>query len=280
MNRTFIVTSVIVTIVLASGLFVSAAPSMQATLPATEVATPDGTKSHPFLNPCTGSPFHTIATGAAVKSAEAGLATYNNNYWVITFALHDNDEAHVFSKFTETHISQPLAIVLDGQVLSAPVIQAALTTGGQIAGNFTKETAQSLAVQLRYGALPIALSVESIDTTDTGLRVVLAPDNPKVTDRDIAGAQQIIEKRLNDLGIVQPSIKSLENHRLQIDMSGVNDPQVVIQTIRETGLLEFVDFSATGSCTASMPAAGQYILTDAQLLRVQMEPTAEATSTN
>ena len=280
MNRHFMVTSVIVTIVLASGFFVSAAPSMQVTLTATEAATPDGTKTHPLLNPCTNDPFHTIATGAAMKDAEAGTASYNKNVWVVTFALNDNDEAHAFSKFTETHVGQSLAIVLDGQVLSAPVIQAALTTGGQIVGNFTKENVESLAVQLRYGALPVSLSVESVDTIDTGLRVVLAADNPKTTDRDILATQQIIEKRLNDLGIVKPSVKPIGDHRLQVDMSGVNDPQAVIQTIKETGLLEFVDFSATQSCQSLLPQTGQYILTDAQIARLQMEPTVEATAAN
>jgi protein-export membrane protein SecD len=54
-----------------------------------------------------------------------------------------------------------MAIVLDGEVLSAPTIQARLTDGGVITGQFTEEEASTLALQLRSGALPIPLRVES-----------------------------------------------------------------------------------------------------------------------
>jgi protein-export membrane protein SecD len=54
-----------------------------------------------------------------------------------------------------------MAIVLDGEVLSAPTINAQLTDGGIIEGQFTQEEAQTLALQLRSGALPIPLRVES-----------------------------------------------------------------------------------------------------------------------
>jgi preprotein translocase subunit SecD len=283
MNRHFAVGSVIVLIALANGLLVMAGSSAmqdQATPSSTEAATPDGTTRHPFLNPCTNNPFHTIATGAAFGTAEAAVASYSNNQWVVNFTLSDNKEAKAFSTYTATHIGQPLAIVLDGQILSAPTVQAALTIGGVITGNFTKENAQGLAVQLRYGALPTSLSVESINTIESGLRVVLVADNPKATDEDISATKQIIERRLNNLGIVQPSIIPIADHRLQIDLSGVTDPQAVIETIKQTGLLEFVDFSQTGSCKALMPQAGAYILTDAQIARTQAGPTAEATESN
>jgi protein-export membrane protein SecD len=54
-----------------------------------------------------------------------------------------------------------MAIVLDGEVLSAPVIQAELPTGGVITGDFTQEEAETLALQLRSGSLRLPLSVES-----------------------------------------------------------------------------------------------------------------------
>ncbi len=53
-----------------------------------------------------------------------------------------------------------MAIVLDGQVLSAPTIQSRLDTGGQITGNFTQAQANDLGLQLKYGALPVPLHVE------------------------------------------------------------------------------------------------------------------------
>ena len=55
---------------------------------------------------------------------------------------------------------QYLAIVLDKQVISAPVIKTPITDGqGQISGSFTQEEAQRLAVNLRSGALPIPIKV-------------------------------------------------------------------------------------------------------------------------
>src|SRR5690606_28592948 len=58
---------------------------------------------------------------------------------------------------------------LDGVVLSAPTIQAELTTGGVIEGAFTQEEARTLALQLRSGALPIPLSVESAERVGASL---------------------------------------------------------------------------------------------------------------
>ncbi len=139
----------------------TAAATVQATPKAAAPLGGDGTKEHPYLNPCTGQPFTTIMTGAGLASADAGIGGQASNQYVVNFTLASNDEAQRFGTHTASHIGQPLAIVLDGQLLSAPVIQAALTTGGQITGNFTREKAQELALQLRYGALPVSLRVES-----------------------------------------------------------------------------------------------------------------------
>jgi preprotein translocase subunit SecD len=57
-----------------------------------------------------------------------------------------------------------LAIVLDGRVLSAPNINQAIRDQGVISGQFTNEEAESLAVQMRYGALPISLKVVDVRT--------------------------------------------------------------------------------------------------------------------
>jgi protein-export membrane protein SecD len=159
-------------------------PDAQATAAATEAATPaataaatpavvppngDGTEAHPFLNPCTNAPFTTIMSGAGLQDATAGVSTQTGTQWVVNFTLATNDEATRFGTFTGSHINQPMAIVLDGQVLSAPVIQAALTTGGQITGNFTQDQANELALQLRYGALPIPLHIESQEIVGASL---------------------------------------------------------------------------------------------------------------
>jgi len=116
----------------------------------------------PLVNPRTGQPFETVMTGAGLQSAIAQVDQLGTE-WVVNFTLNDRG-AEVFGDFTARHIGQPLAIVLDGVVISAPVIRDALTDGGTISGGFTQEDAQQLAVQLRYGALPVPLRVESVES--------------------------------------------------------------------------------------------------------------------
>ncbi|MDP5305569.1 protein translocase subunit SecD [Paracoccus spongiarum] len=67
--------------------------------------------------------------------------------------------ARKFGAYTSANIGQPFAIVLDNQVISAPVIRQAITTGsGQISGSMDFEEANRLAVLLRAGALPAELT--------------------------------------------------------------------------------------------------------------------------
>jgi preprotein translocase subunit SecD len=68
--------------------------------------------------------------------------------------------ARVFGQLTQENIGRPFAIVLDGEVLTAPVIQTPILGGsGQITGNFTAQQANDLAVLLRAGMLPVKLTV-------------------------------------------------------------------------------------------------------------------------
>lgn len=65
-----------------------------------------------------------------------------------------------FADVTRVNIGKPFAIVLDGRVVSAPVIRSAILGGsGQISGNFTFQEANDLAILLRAGALPAPLLV-------------------------------------------------------------------------------------------------------------------------
>lgn len=118
------------------------------------------------VNPLTGQPFQTVITGAGLQSAVAQLS--QNNQYVIAFEL-TSDGAAAFGPFTAENIGQPMAIVLDGVVLSAPRINSRLDTGGVIEGGFTQPEAQQLALQLRSGALPIPLRVDSAETVGASL---------------------------------------------------------------------------------------------------------------
>ena len=64
-----------------------------------------------------------------------------------------------FGAYTSANVGQPFAIVLDNQVISAPVIRQAITTGsGQISGSMNIEESTRLAVLLRAGALPAQMT--------------------------------------------------------------------------------------------------------------------------
>jgi protein-export membrane protein SecD len=120
----------------------------------------------PQLNPLTGQPFDTVMTGAGLAGAVATIDQAGS--WMINFELQPESSA-LFADYTGASIGQPMAIVLDGVVLSAPIIQAELTGSGVITGSFTEEEAKQLALQLRSGALPIPLRVESAETVGATL---------------------------------------------------------------------------------------------------------------
>ncbi|HEY8381578.1 MAG TPA: protein translocase subunit SecD [Microvirga sp.] len=107
----------------------------------------------------------TIAVRRAVEVDGANLvdahATQDQRTreWVVSFRL-DGTGTRRFADVSTAHVGDPFAIVLDGKVLSAPVIREPITGGqGQISGNFTVADANDLAVLLRAGALPAPLSV-------------------------------------------------------------------------------------------------------------------------
>jgi preprotein translocase subunit SecD len=73
--------------------------------------------------------------------------------------------AQIFGDYTTAHVGDLLGIVLDGTLISAPVINTPITEGnGIITGRFTSEEANALAVQLRYGRLPVPLRVAESKT--------------------------------------------------------------------------------------------------------------------
>jgi len=101
--------------------------------------------------------YHTVMTGAGLQTASVTRDKVGK--YAISFVLK-SDATKVFGDYTTSHQQQYLAIVLDKQVISTPIIQSPITDGqGQISGNFTQATAQTLSVQLRSGALPIPVKV-------------------------------------------------------------------------------------------------------------------------
>ena len=99
---------------------------------------------------------------------DARPAFGQNNEPVVSFQLNSTGGAR-FGKITGQNIGRPFAIVLDGKVVSAPVIRAQIFSEGQISGNFSVEESSELALLLRAGALPAPLSVLEERSVGPGL---------------------------------------------------------------------------------------------------------------
>ena len=109
-------------------------------------------------------------SGDQIDSADHGMSQtptgVSASSWVVNIAFED-EGAESFREVTQrlTGMNPPqnqFAILLDGQIVSAPASQAVITDGrAQISGDFDEEGAAQLAEQLEYGALPISFEVES-----------------------------------------------------------------------------------------------------------------------
>lgn len=105
----------------------------------------------------------TVIEGSEVASADQGYDS-TRSQWVVQLSFKDA-ATETFDQVTEalTAAQQKFAIVLDGQVLSAPTAQAHITNGeSEISGSFTAESSRALATQLKYGALPLSFSVNGV----------------------------------------------------------------------------------------------------------------------
>ena len=110
--------------------------------------------------------FETIMTGDILEGVVAAQDEFTQ--WQIQFDLTSESSGEFFA-YTRDNIGRVLAIVLDGRVLSTPVINAAINDQGVISGNFTADEADSLAIQMRYGALPVPLQVVDVRTIGASL---------------------------------------------------------------------------------------------------------------
>ena len=99
-----------------------------------------------------------ILSGENLLDAQPRMNNQSNET-VVSFTL-DRIGAKRFGKATSTGIGKQLAIVLDGKIISAPVIRDTIASGsGQISGGFTFQSATDLALLLRSGALPAPLNI-------------------------------------------------------------------------------------------------------------------------
>lgn len=103
-----------------------------------------------------------ILTGNNVRDAKA---VYGNKGEPMVSLKLDSDGAKKFAKATETYIGQPIAILLDQQVISAPVVQNVIADGEAVITNLQSiEKAAELATLIRAGALPVDLEQRQVLT--------------------------------------------------------------------------------------------------------------------
>ncbi len=114
-----------------------------------------------------------VISGTDIKKATATFATATSTSvqqgWEISFSLTKAGSS-AFSTATTAAVSAPtpsnqIAIAVDRQIISSPVVQSAITAGsGVISGSFTERRAKDLATQLNAGALPVELTRQSVQT--------------------------------------------------------------------------------------------------------------------
>ena len=94
-------------------------------------------------------------TGRDLRNARPSLDEFNQP--AVSFVLN-REGAQKMGDATSANVGRGLAIILDGQVRTAPIIQSRITDNGQITGGFTQQEVDDLSITLRSGALPASLT--------------------------------------------------------------------------------------------------------------------------
>ncbi len=109
-----------------------------------------------------------LVSGGDLTDAQPGFDQRSNEP-IVSFRFNTSG-SRKFAQATTENVGQPFAIVLDNEVISAPVIREPITGGsGQISGSFTVQAANDLSILLRAGALPAPLTIIEERTVGPGL---------------------------------------------------------------------------------------------------------------
>ena len=112
-----------------------------------------------YLDQGDGQVWHTVMMNDGIETADASLG-YQNGIYLINFSLTEEGK-QIFFEHTSQNIGRYLGIVLDKVVISAPIINDAISGGqGSISGNFTQREAEELAVILQTKPLPFPVRIK------------------------------------------------------------------------------------------------------------------------
>lgn len=107
-----------------------------------------------------------VISGTDLRDARAAVDSTEQPVTAFTLTA---DAGKRFQRYTEANIGKRSAIVLDGEILSAPVIEDVIHDSGEIRGARTRQEAEDLAVKLRSGALPASIEVMQERTVEASL---------------------------------------------------------------------------------------------------------------
>jgi len=140
-----------------------AAASLGRTVPANRCVLPYSERSEPTT--ASGQPTKwvvvespAIVDGSELRDASAVQAYADSEDYRIAFTLRA-EGAEKFGSWTGAHINDYIGVVLNGEIKSIAFIKSQITDQGEIAGRFTKQSAEDLALTLRSGALPAPVKI-------------------------------------------------------------------------------------------------------------------------
>ncbi len=248
--------------------------------------------------------YPTILTGADLLKADVSFN--QSNQPIITFRFNASS-ADKFGEFTNTHVGQYLTILLDGKVLTSPVINAAIWGGnGVIEGHFTLEEANMIVNQLNAGTLPFPLTVISskvvgphavgskqVAILRRGMELDLqaVPSNKLApTHEELRRTEEVLRKRIDPAGDTGGTVTQIGTDRIYLWVPGATDLQALSDLICQPALLEFLntadmsfdaglDFNQPGTTIHSAEYAkyetiltGADLMTSTMLLNSQNQP--------
>lgn len=239
--------------------------------------------------------YQTILTGADLINSEIMFNSQHEPLIICEFTPSASDK---FGRFTKDHVGQYLTILLDGKVLSSPIVKAAITDGtGMIDGHFSKDEAQRIVDQLNSGTLPFPLRVLSSKVVGPGgndeqqssnqrgsveLELQVPGDKHTPTSDEMQRVMQVVRKRLDPQDKTPVTITLAGMDRIKLQVPGATDPAALTTLICQPALLEFVDtadkcfdngtdFNQPGTAfRAAEYAKYETILTGADLAQTEM----------
>jgi protein-export membrane protein SecD len=111
-------------------------------------------------------PKQAVLTGDMLDDARVGFDRRNKPIILFTW---NREGARIFGEFTQEHVGDRLAAIIDGEVVTSPTIRSRIRREGQIEGSFTQQEASRVASSLRSGSLPIPLIIEEERTVGPAL---------------------------------------------------------------------------------------------------------------